>query len=111
MSATYPLMDFAPTVTAILLVAVFAAAEFTAHYTVVYRRNNLGVAAALLLSAAAVWFFSWAGFLAFTAGTFAGAWIWLSGIRAANENLHRAAGPLTHGAFAATVDDRGGTHA
>ena len=85
--------DLATILAPLTLLLIFALARVVAHYTIVYRRNNLGVCAALVLSAVAVYVWSWLGLLSFAAGTIYHAWTWLCDIRDANQKMRRGALP------------------
>jgi hypothetical protein len=76
--------ELAATFTWAGLVLLFLVAKFMARYTVVYRRNNVGIVVALALSAFAFYAWGWIGLLSFVLGNLVGAWTWISEVKSAN---------------------------
>ena len=71
------------------LVLLFLLSKFMARYTIVYRRNNFGIAIAFALSAFAFYAWDWIGLLSFVLGNLAGAWTWISEVKSANARFDK----------------------
>jgi TctA family transporter len=99
-------MSVAAILTPTGLLMFFLLSKFMAHYTVVYRRNNLAVAVGVIVSALAFFMLGWLGLLAYVAGTMVGAWQWVAKIRRANEQVSAACACITPTPARAAVKTR-----
>jgi hypothetical protein len=83
-------MSMVSILTSTAVLALFLVSKFMAHYTVVYRRNNLAVAVGVVVSTLSFILLGWFGLLAYVAGAAVGAWQWVARIRRANEQTRPA---------------------